>query len=141
MKLLVKKLSPNGQKPTKKKGNAGYDLFAAESVTIPPLSRRLIKTGITIEIPSLMYGHISDRSGMAWKKGAHCMGKIIDPSYRGEWGIVMLNTDKDTDIVIEVGDKVAQVVFKEYKEFDEVEWAEDLSETERGEKGWGPSGK
>ncbi len=140
MILKVKKLSENGKLPTKEKGNAAYDLYSAERVVIPPLTRKLIKTGISIAIPNTLYGHISDRSGMAYKKGAHCLGKIIDPSYRGEWGIVMYNTDSQDSIIVEVGDRAAQVVFKEFMEFNSVEWAEDLEDSARGEKGWGSSG-
>lgn len=140
MTLTVRKISENGQLPTKAKGNAGYDLYSAEKVTIYPLTRELIKTGIAIKIPDHLYGHISDRSGMAWKKGAHCMGKIIDPSFLGEWGIVMYNTDTETPIEIEVGDRVAQVVFKKFEEFDDVQWG-DVGVSERGENGWGSSGR
>lgn len=141
MELKVKKISENGKLPIKTKGNAGYDLFSAEKVIIPPLERVLIKTGIAIQLPDKIYGHLSDRSGMAWKQGAHLMGKIMDPSYTGEWGIVIYNTNKNKDIIIEIGDRVAQVIFKSYEEFEEINWVNDLEETVRGEKGWGSSGK
>lgn len=139
--LTVKRLSEHGKLPTKEKGNAGYDLYSAENVVIPPLERRLVKTGIAIKIPDGIYGHLSDRSGVAWKQGGHLLGKIIDPSFVGEWGLVMYNTNKDKDIVINIGDRAAQVVFKRFEEFDTIEWAEELESTSRGESGWGSSGK
>lgn len=139
MKIEIKKLSENAAIPSKDEGNAGYDLYAIEDIIIPPQSRSLVKTGITMSIPNGYYGHISDRSGMAYKKGAHCLGKIIDSSYRGEIGIIILNTDKEKDLVILALERPAQIIFKKYEDvdFEEVVY---LDETLRGVKGYGASG-
>lgn len=138
MKISIKKLNENAIIPTRDYGNAGYDLYATEDVIIAPGERRLIKTGIAMAIPIEWYGHISDRSGMAYKKGAHCLGKIIDPSYRKEIGIVLLNTDKKETLTVCKGDRPAQILFKQYGDFD-FEEVEELDITDRG-IGWGSSG-
>lgn len=137
--IKYKKLHENARPPLGSEGNAGYDLFALEDMFIPCGNRRLVKTGIAMEIPYGYYGHISDRSGMAYKAGAHCLGKIIDPSYRGDVGIIILNTDPDRTLIISAGDKIAQMIFKKYEEAS-FEEAETLEETNRGDKGYGSTG-
>ncbi|MEK6884399.1 MAG: dUTP diphosphatase [Nanoarchaeota archaeon] len=138
MIIKIKKLSENAIIPTREYGNAGYDLYTDQYYYILPGDRLLVKTGISMEIPPGYYGHISDRSGMAYKKGAHCLGKIIDETFRGEVGIVLLNTDKFNPIEIQIGDRPAQIIFKKYEEV-EFEEVKDLEITTRGE-GWGSSG-
>lgn len=137
--MQIKLLSPLAKVPQKDYGNAGYDLFAIENVVIKPNQRALVKTGISISIPNGYYGHISDRSGMAYKKGAHCLGKIIDPNYTGEIGVIIYNTDANNDIVIYSGDRPAQIVFKKYEEIS-FEIVSELTATNRGDKGYGSSG-
>jgi len=137
--LKVKKLSPDAILPVTSVGNAGYDLYSIDDYTIDPGERKLIKTGICIEIPQGHYGHISDRSGMAYKFGAHCLGKIIDENYRGEIGIIILNTSKNT-ITIKKGERPAQIIFKKYERFG-IQEVEELGESSRGDKGYGSSGK
>lgn len=139
MKIQIKKLSENAIIPTREYGNAAYDLYANHDILIPPGERRLIKTGISMSIPITWYGHISDRSGMAYKKGAHCLGKIIDPNFRGEIGIVLLNTDQKQEIFVQAGDRPAQILFKQYGDFD-FEVVDELDSTVRADSGWGSSG-
>jgi len=139
MEIPIKLTSENAKIPVRLDGSAGYDLFASEECVIPPLERCLIKTGVKLEIPLGYYGHISDRSGMAYKNGGHCMGKIIDPSYRGEIGIVLFNSDKEKEIKISIGDRPAQILFKKYEN---VTFSlGELSESVRQDKGFGSSGK
>lgn len=140
MNIKIKKLTENAIIPTSSIGNAGYDLYASEDILILPLERRLVKTGISIMIPQNFYGHISDRSGMAYKFGAHCLGKIIDESYRGEIGIVLLNTDKHNFLEVKRGDRPAQILFHKYYKF-EFEEVDNLDESMRGENGYGSSGR
>jgi dUTP pyrophosphatase len=137
--VFFKKLSERAKSPTKEGGNAGYDLYAAETVEIPPLERRLVKTDIAVEIPCGLYGHISDRSGVALKAGLHCMGKIVDETYRGNVGVILYNTNSDRSVIIVQGDRPAQIIFKRYEEviFSEVDRLEDSN---RGDKGFGSSG-
>lgn len=139
MKINIKLLNEKSRVPTKNEGDAGYDLYASEDAIIKPMERRLIKTGVSLEIPSGYYGHISDRSGMAYKKGAHCLGKIVDSTYRGDIGIIILNTDMYEQIKISAGDRVAQIIFKKYEEVEFCE-SQELTETERANGGYGSSG-
>lgn len=139
-RLSIKKLYSDSQLPVQGAGNAGYDLFSYIDVTIPPGERRLIDCGIAVAIPEGYYMHISDRSGMAFKNGGHCLGKIVDETYRGSVGVVLLNTDKEKPIEVKKGDRPAQFVLKKYERFPIVEVTE-LPESQRNEKGFGSSGK
>ena len=140
MKIRFKQLKEGGQKPLKKnEGDAGYDICSCENHLIEPMSRRLIGTGISLQIPEGFYAHVSDRSGLALNSGAHCLGKIIDSTYRGEIGVIIYNTDMYTPIKIKSGQRIAQIIIKKYEkvEFEE----EELELSERGEKGFGSSGE
>jgi dUTP pyrophosphatase len=140
MNINIKLLSSNSKIPTKARDDdAGYDLYSIDEYIIKPMERTLVKTGVSLEIPSGYYGHISDRSGMALKKGAHCLGKVVDPSFRGEIGVIILNTDMYEPIKIQSGDRIAQMIFKKYENVSFVE-SSDLEKTERDEKGYGSSG-
>lgn len=140
MNINIKLLSSNSKIPTKvRDDDAGYDLYSIDEYIIKPMERTLVKTGVSLEIPSGYYGHISDRSGMALRKGAHCLGKVVDPSFRGEIGVIILNTDMYEPIKIQSGDRIAQMIFKKYENVSFVE-SSDLEKTERDEKGYGSSG-
>ena len=140
MNINIKLLSSNSKIPTKARDDdAGYDLYSIDEYIIKPMERTLVKTGISLEIPNGYYGHISDRSGMALKKGAHCLGKVVDPSFRGEIGVIILHTDMYEPIKIQSGDRIAQMIFKKYENVSFVE-SSDLEKTERDEKGYGSSG-
>ena len=135
------KLAEGAKVPTKNSPDeAGYDLYSNDDFLIKPMERKLIKTGIFIQIPYGYYGHISDRSGMALKKGAHCLGKIIDPTYRGEVGVIVLNTDMFDSIKVQKGDRIAQIIFKKYENIDFV-IESNLEESSRGALGFGSSGR
>jgi len=140
MNINIKLLNINSKTPSKLSlDDAGYDLYSCEEVVIKPMERKLVKTGISMSIPSGYYGHISDRSGMAFKKGAHCLGKIVDASYRGDIGVIILNTDMYEPIKIQKNDRIAQIIFKKYENVNFV--VENLlDETERGSSGYGSSG-
>lgn len=138
--MNIKLLSPLAKIPERAdSGASGYDLSSIENYTILPGERKLIKTGISLAIPPGWYGHISDRSGMAYKKGGHTMGKIIDENFRKEVCVIILNTDKKDPIHILAGERVAQIIFKEYGVFD-FNVVDDLDETDRG-GGFGSSGE
>ena len=122
-------------------GDAGYDLYAIDDCEGAPLQRVALRTGLHIEIPAGYVGLVKDRSSVA-SAGMHCLAGVIDSSYRGELKILMVNLDSDT-VLIKAGHKIAQLiivpVFAE-----EVELAprlEDLSPSERGEGGFGSTGK
>jgi dUTP pyrophosphatase len=140
MNIRIKLNSETSRIPTKNSPDeAGYDLYSAEDCIVKPMERKLVKTGISISIPYGFYGHISDRSGMALKKGAHCLGKIVDPTYRGEIGVIILNTDMFEPIKIQKGDRIAQIIFKRYENVDFI-IENRLDDSTRGEKGFGSSG-
>jgi dUTP pyrophosphatase len=137
--VFFKKLNEWAVMPQKKKDDAGYDLSLTDEVLeIQSGERVLAKTGLAIEIPVGFYGHISDRSGNALKKGIHCLGKIVDPSYRGEVGVILLNTSKEV-VSFNRGDRIAQIIFKKYESPTMIE-VQTLFPSERGEGGFGSTG-
>lgn len=142
--LKIKKISENAVTPTRgSKDAAGFDLYCAESsiVEILPGSTVKIHTGIQMEIPDGYVGLLFARSGIAIKKGlrpANAVG-VIDSDYRGEI-IVALHNDSNTAQYVNPGDRVAQLVIVKYFAPSIKEVIEDLSETERGEGGFGSSG-
>lgn len=124
-----------------KPGDAGYDLFALESVSLPAGQRGLIPTGVHVEIPAGYVGLIKDRSSMA-VAGLHTMAGVIDASYRGEIKIVLLNTNVEA-YQVTAGQKIAQmIVVPVYTEALEItDSLESLSITERGAGGFGSTGR
>ena len=123
--------------------SAGLDLRAniEASITIASLERVLVPTGLFIELPKGFEAQIRPRSGMALKKGitlANTPG-TIDADYRGEIKIVVVNLDKNPQ-VIEPNERIAQMVIARYER---VEWEEvvTLNETERGAGGFGSTGR
>ena len=122
-------------------GDAGYDLFAVESVTVKAGERALISTGIHMEIPEGYVGLVKDRSSIA-VAGLHTMAGVIDAAYRGEVRVLLLNTNA-TDYHIEAGQKIAQVVVLPafVEAVQTVDSLEALSTTERGAGGFGSTGK
>lgn len=138
MKLKVKKLVENAKLPERKReGDAGLDLYCIEDVEILPNEIKLVSTGIAIEIPKGYFGLIKDRSGLA-SKGLHVLAGVVDENYRGEVKVVMINFGKEK-IKLEKFSRIAQLIIIPYAKV-EVEEVEELSETERGEKGFGSSG-
>jgi len=118
-------------------GDAGYDLCCLENVEIEPLERKLIKTGVKVAIPINHYGRIAPRSGLALKYGIDVMAGVIDSSYRGEIGVVLINLSDDT-VVFDKSEKVAQLIIEGCLP---VEWLEtkDLDSTKRQGSGYGSS--
>ncbi|MBC8170476.1 MAG: dUTP diphosphatase [Anaerolineae bacterium] len=124
-----------------KQGDAGYDLYAIEAYAIPPGGRTLISTGIYLEIPNQHVGIIKDRSSMA-SAGLQTMGGVIDSAYRGEVKVLLLNTNNEV-YEVKAGQKIAQmVVIRCYTDkVVVVESFDDLSATERGDRGFGSTGQ
>ncbi len=138
-KLKVKVLS--GEAPAyAHDGDAGLDLRATDSLRIPAYGHATVGTGIACEIPSGCVGLVFPRSGLACKSGIalrNCVG-VIDSGYRGEINATLTN-DTDEPFVVEVGDRIAQMVVMPYCPC-KVEQVEELSETERGDGGYGSTG-
>ena len=124
--------------------SAGMDLRAylpEGPITLKPMQRTLIPTGLFMEIPEGYEGQVRPRSGLAIKSGITVLNTpgTIDADYRGEVKIILINLS-DTDFVINSGDRVAQIVFAKCEQMEVVN-VETLSETERGAGGFGHTGK
>ena len=139
--MKIKLLDKNAKIPFRaNKTDAGADLFSIENVKILPLERKAISTGIYVEIPEGYYGRIAPRSGLAYKNGIDVLAGVIDSSYRGEIKVILFNTDKDKFFEIKIGDRIAQLIIEDHFNF-KFEIADELSYTERGEGGFGSTGK
>lgn len=140
MNISIRKLCNHAMVPlVVHDGDAGADLYSVEDVSIPPLSRCIVRTGIAIHIPDGMYGRICPRSGLALKFGIDVLAGIIDSGYRGEICVILLNTDKDKNFEVSSGDRIAQLIIHKYIRPVFVE-TQELDQTDRLEKGFGSSG-
>lgn len=138
--MEVKFLSSSGRLPKRADvGAAGYDLYAAYDKVIPSKGRALIGTGIAIRIPTGTYGRVASRSGLSFKYGLEVGGGVIDESYRGEVGVILYN-HSEQDYEVKDGDRIAQLILERI-ETPEVKEVLELKETERGNSGYGSSGK
>ena len=122
-------------------GDAGLDLFAAESVTLNPFQRALVPTGIAVAIPDGYAGFVQPRSGLALRTGLTFVNTpgLIDAHYRGEIMLIAVNLDPEVPIVIDRGDKVAQLVIQQVAHAVPLDVVV-LDETRRGEGGFGSTG-
>ena len=122
--------------------SAGMDLRAnlTESITLKPLERTLVKTGLYIELPIGYEAQVRPRSGLAFKKGITVLNSpgTVDADYRGEIGVILVNLSNE-DFVIENGERIAQLIIAQHER---AEWQEtiELTETSRGEGGFGSTG-
>lgn len=138
--LKIKLLSNLAKVPTKaNEYDAGFDLYSTQDVVIKPGHRQVVSTGIAMEIPCGYVGLIWPRSGMSVKKGCDVLAGVIDAPYRGEIKVCLQNCDLYEDIVIKSGDKIAQILIQKIPNFTIVV-TDELSETSRGENGFGSSG-
>jgi dUTP pyrophosphatase len=143
LRLRFQRLSEHGLAPLRAHDDdAGYDLFAAEEITLAPGSRASVGTGIAIAVPEAHAGLVLPRSGLAARHGITVVNApgLIDPGYRGELRVVLLNTDLREPFEISRGDRIAQllIVATENPRLTEVEL---LDETLRGAGGFGSTGR
>ena len=144
MNMKVKKLKPGATVPTMgSKFAAGADLYSAEDadVVIGPGETKFIGTGLAMEIPEGYVGLVYARSGLACKRGLAPANKVgvVDSDYRGEIKVALHNHGKEAQTV-EKGERIAQMVIAPYLSVN-YEEADELSETERGEGGFGSTGR
>ena len=144
MNIKVKKLKPCATVPTMgSKFAAGADLYSAEDadVVIEPSETKFIGTGLAMEIPEGYVGLVYARSGLACKRGLAPANKVgvVDSDYRGEIKVALHNHGKEAQTV-EKGERIAQMVIAPYLSVN-YEEADALSETERGEGGFGSTGR
>ncbi len=122
--------------------SAGMDLRAnlTEAISLKPMERRLIPTGLYIALPEGFEAQIRPRSGMALKKGVTVLNTpgTIDADYRGEIGVILINLSNQ-EVIIEDGERICQMVFARYEQGSWVETTE-LSQTSRGSGGFGHTG-
>ena len=122
--------------------SAGMDLRASleKAITLKPLERTLVKTGLFMELPKGYEAQVRPRSGLAYKKGVTVLNSpgTIDADYRGEIGVILINLSGE-DFIIEDGERVAQMVIAKHEQ---VDWqqAVELIETQRGAGGFGSTG-
>lgn len=147
MEIRIKKLRNNAHLPTRgSEFSAGADLYACfeektEGVVINPGETVMVNTGLAFEIPEGYVGLVYARSGLASKRGLAPANKVgvVDSDYRGEVMIALHNHSNRPQPVIN-GERIAQIVFTTYLAADFVE-VDELSDTERGEGGFGSTGE
>ena len=121
-------------------GDAGLDLMSAVDVTLKPLERTAIPTGLAVAIPEGYAGFVQPRSGMAIKRGLSMVNTpgLIDSNYRGELKVIARNLDPHEPIAIKRGERIAQLVIQEVPIVSLLE-VDLLDDTVRGENGFGSS--
>ena len=122
-------------------GDAGADLYSAETITLEPGQRALVGTGVALALPLGTVGLIHPRSGLAAKHGLSIVNTpgTVDAQYRGELKVCLVNTDRSEPFTVERGMRIAQLVVQRVELVDFVE-VEALDETVRGDGGYGSTG-
>jgi len=143
VQLLVTKTRDGATMPTRAhEGDAGLDLYACEAAHLGPGERWSVGTGIAVEIPDAHAGLVLPRSGLAREHGITVLNSpgLIDSGYRGEVGVLLLNTDPAEVFRIEAGDRIAQLLVVPIAPAEPIE-VEGLAESARGGGGFGSSGR
>ena len=143
MKLRVRRLDRDLPLPSyARPGDAGLDLFSAESVALKPGERAAVATGLAVEIPPGYAGFVHARSGRALREGLALVNApgLIDSGYRGEVKVIVVNLDPADVVHVERGDKIAQLVIQPVAAAELTE-VDDLEATERGAGGFGSTGR
>lgn len=142
LKINFKKLDDAAQIPQNAyEGDAGVDLRSIEDMEIQPFERKLLATGLSMELPDGYAGFVLPRSGNALKKGlslANTPG-LVDSNYRGELKVAAINLDPHVPIAVHKGDRIAQLVVMRVEQIHPVQ-VDALSDSQRGEGGFGSSG-
>ena len=140
MELKIKKLDSEAKIPTKgNPGDAGIDFYTLEEVVFLPGAQQRIRTGIALEIPSGYVGLVWDKSSISFNNNLKTVGGVIDSGFRGEFIIGMVNLSSETRTIAK-GQKIAQMIIQKFEDCDIVQ-VEQLSDTVRGEDGFGSTGK
>ena len=159
MQIKINKLNKAAVLPSRaNESDAGYDLYATKDMIIAPMQRAIVPTGISIEVPNGYYARVAPRSGLAVKSGIDVLAGVIDSGYRGEIGVVLINFNlpeilfnnnkkasaydsafgSRNKFSISRGDRIAQLIIEKCHD---IQWVEGgLSDSERGEGGFGSSG-
>jgi dUTP pyrophosphatase len=143
VRLEVARLRPDALLPTRAHdADAGLDLYAVHAQHLAPGERASVGTGIAVAIPAGHAGLVLPRSGLAARHGVTLVNApgLIDPGYRGEVRVLLANTDRDAAVDIAAGDRIAQLLVVEFAAV-EIEAADTLAPSERGDGGFGSSGR
>ena len=134
------KLRPEAQIPTRSHpSDAGMDLYSLEDAVLKPGEKVVLSTGLAAEFPKGYFISIRDRAGLAAKHGLHSLAGVVDCHYRGEWKVVLVNLGKE-EYKVTSGDRIAQAILHKIPEVEVLE-VEKLSHSDRGEGGFGSTGK
>lgn len=142
MKIKIRNISEHELPAYETEASAGMDLRAhlAEPVTLEPLERAVVKTGLFIELPIGYEAQVRPRSGLAAKKGITVLNApgTVDADYRGEIGVILVNLSREP-FTVSNGERIAQLVIARHER---AEWeaSEELSATSRGAGGFGSTG-
>jgi dUTP pyrophosphatase len=139
----VRLLVPEARIPRRAyEGDAAFDLCAAEAATLAPGGRAVVGTGLALGLPPGLAALTMPRSGLAAKHGIAIVNApgLIDPGYRGEVRIILLNTDREEPFEVSAGDRIAQLLFLPLTQV-ALTSVEVLQDTSRGERGFGSSGR
>ncbi|MBS1736243.1 MAG: dUTP diphosphatase [Bacteroidetes bacterium] len=143
MQLPILNTSPHPLPAYATLGSSGMDIraFIENNVTLQPLQRALIPTGLFIELPVGYEAQIRPRSGLAIKQGITCLNSpgTIDADYRGEIKVILINLSNES-VTINNGDRIAQMVIQKVEQVELIE-VQELNTTERGAGGFGHTGK
>ena len=122
--------------------SAGMDLraYVEEPITLSPGERKLIKTGLHIELPEGYEAQVRPRSGLAFKKGITVLNSpgTIDADYRGDIGVILVNHSNE-EFAVNSGDRIAQLVISKFEKID-WETSDEINSTSRGDSGFGSTG-
>jgi dUTP pyrophosphatase len=144
MEIFAKLLHPDAVAPRyANEGDAGCDLVAVEPATLRAGGgRALVATGLAVAIPEGFGGFVLPRSGLASRHGVTCANApgLIDPGYRGELKVALVNLDPESDYQVEKGDRIAQLVVMAV-EAAEFALVDELPSASRGDGGFGSSGR
>ncbi|MEL6916118.1 MAG: dUTP diphosphatase [Bacteroidota bacterium] len=142
MTIKIINISPHALPHYETSASAGMDLraYISEPITLEPLGRTIVKTGLFIELPIGYEAQVRPRSGLAAKKGITVLNApgTVDADYRGEIGVILVNLSNE-NFTIENGERIAQLIIAKHER---AEWIEvkELSDTSRGSGGFGSTG-
>jgi dUTP pyrophosphatase len=145
VRIEITRLDPELPLPAQQHAHdAGYDLHARDDVELEPRGgRALVPTGLAVAIPPGSAGLVLPRSGLALRHGVTCLNTpgLIDPLYRGELKVLLVNTDAHDGYVVHRGDRIAQLVITQVTS--DIEWVEvpSLDTTSRDTFGFGSTGR
>jgi dUTP pyrophosphatase len=138
--IRFKLLDSSAKIPTfARPGDAAFDIYSVEKLRIPKGKCRPVKTGVASEFPQGYFVSFRGRSGLAFKNGIDVLGGVIDPTYRGEWMIMLANLGEKA-CVLEKGERIAQGLLQPLPKV-KIQQVKKLTDTVRGEKGFGSSGR